>query len=190
MILLIITKEYSIVDRKTKNVLASRKHISDDSTKKEAESLERYILILEKVLEIEKFFGISFEVPDVIEKDDILEINELYKFIFDSKHKGKIPKLSFSLIKKDADKDQIKEFINLKSVYLLNTHNNVVYKIFNKEINVSEISQRYENTRCKNFEEINRIVENFDELPNDYNITIEMEPAKGKNIYVVTDIIL
>ena len=87
-------------------------------------------------------------------------------------------------------KKQIEEFVNLKAVYLLNTYNNIVYKIFNKEINIKEINQRYENTRCRNFEEINRIIENFDELPKDYSINIEMVPAKGKNIYVITDIIL
>lgn len=186
----LLTQEYSIIDKKTKKVLVSGKYIGDDSTQEEVKSLERYISILEKILKIEKYFGIKFDVPDNIKKDEILEINELYQFIVDSGHKGKIPKLSFSLVKKDADKKQIEEFVNLKAVYLLHTYNNIVYKIFNKEINIKEINQRYENTRCRNFEEINRIIENFDELPKDYSINIEMVPAKGKNIYVITDIIL
>ena len=70
----LLLKKYSIVDKNNGKIILSGINKKKNS-QKIVDSLKRYISILERIIIIEKYFNIKFNVPNKIAVDVIVTIN-------------------------------------------------------------------------------------------------------------------
>jgi hypothetical protein len=187
-VLNILTKKYSMYDEEKQKTIISGKsnNIYDEENLK---GLESYIHLIEEIIKIEKYFNIKFNIPEEIPKDDVITIKELYKKIIESKKRIKAVDVSFSVLKKGADIQQLKQLSQLESTSIMTTHQNVGYNILGKDIKIEKITEKYDLIKCSNIEEIEEFIKKYDSLNDDYELKIKMIPAKGKNFYKYTEIL-
>ncbi|MBR2247778.1 MAG: hypothetical protein IKG58_03275 [Bacilli bacterium] len=182
-----LTNKYYVTDRKTKENIMQGKYdnlISDDSI----ESLTKYIQIIKKIIKIEKFLNIEFEVPEEITSEDVSKINELYKYIIATKKSIKLKDITYTMQKKDISKQQLLDYMEKDSMVLTNKIDNIAIKILNKEINIKQIIEKYDNVKLGNTTEVSEIIKQFDDLSDEYKIIIKMVSAIGKNFSMTTEI--
>ena len=86
---------------------------------KKIKGLEQYINVLKKIITIEEYFNIKFEIPNTIEDDDILNINKLYKYISDSREKIKATDIRFSLIKGQSEIERLKQLVYMERTSIM-----------------------------------------------------------------------
>ena len=183
----LLLKKYSIVDKNNGKIILSGINKKKNS-QKIVESLKRYISILERIIIIEKYFNIKFNVPNKIGVDDIVTINRLYNYIIDSKRKVKALNVKFKLLKKNTEITKIKQLVKLPHTSIMNVSKNITFNILGIDIKIREIIERYDNIKCSNIEQINEFIEKFEDLPKEYEIEIQMISANGKYLYKTTEI--
>ena len=183
----LLLKKYSIVDKNNGKIILSGINKKKNS-QKIVESLKRYISILERIIIIEKYFNIKFNVPNKIGVDDIVTINRLYNYIIDSRRKVKAFNVKFKLLKKNTEITKIKQLVKLPHTSIMNVSKNITFNILGIDIKIREIIERYDNIKCSNIEQINEFIEKFEDLPKEYEIEIQMISANGKYLYKITEI--
>ena len=183
----LLLKKYSIVDKNNGKIILSGINKKKNS-QKIVESLKRYISILERIIIIEKYFNIKFNVPNKIGVDDIVTINRLYNYIIDSRRKVKAFNVKFKLLKKNTEITKIKQLVKLPHTSIMNVSQNITFNILGIDIKIREIIERYDNIKCSNIEQINEFIEKFEDLPKEYEIEIQMISANGKYLYKITEI--
>ena len=184
----LLTKRYSIYDTsKNKEILSGKSNVIYEKSK--IEGLKNYIHLIKAIIEIENYFSIKFEIPNKISEDDVDTIKDLYKKIQDSKNRVSAIDVSFSVIKKGADINQLKQLCQMKQTSILTTHQDIIYNILNVDIKIKKIIEKYDFIKCSNISEIEDFIEHFDSLDDNYELKIVMVSAKGKNFYKYTEII-
>ena len=68
-VLNLITKPYSMYDLEKQKTIMSGKNTKNYEIKK-IKGLEQYINVLKKIITIEEYFNIKFEIPNTIEDDE------------------------------------------------------------------------------------------------------------------------
>ncbi len=187
-VLNLLTKPYYMYEKKKKLTLMSgkcNKCISQD----EINSLNHYINIIERLYTIEKFFNIKFSIPDEISKDDVVEINELYRYIISCKKKEKGINAYLTIAKKDMDLKRIKDLINMPRTSLMSTSDKVVFNILGIDIKIKKIIIKYHDVKCSNIDEVDEFIKNIDNFNDNDILKIIMIPTKGKYLYKITEII-
>ena len=180
-------KKYSIVDKNNGKIILSGINKKKNS-QKIVDSLKRYISILERIIIIEKYFNIKFNVPNKIGVDDIVTINRLYNYIIDSRRKVKAFNVKFKLLKKNTEITKIKQLVKLPHTSIMNVSKNITFNILGIDIKIREIIERYDNIKCSNIEQITEFIEKFEDLPKEYEIEIQMISANGKYLYKISEI--
>ena len=183
----LLLKKYSIVDKNNGKIILSGINKKKNS-QKIVDSLKRYISILERIIIIEKYFNIKFNVPNKIGVDDIVTINRLYNYIIDSRRKVKAFNVKFKLLKKNTEITKIKQLVKLPHTSIMNVSKNITFNILGIDIKIREIIERYDNIKCSNIEQITEFIEKFEDLPKEYEIEIQMISANGKYLYKITEI--
>lgn len=183
----LLLKKYFIVDKTNGKIILSGINEKKNSPKV-VESLERYINILERIIIIEKYFNIKFNIPNKIGVDDIVTINKLYNYIMDSKRKVKALNVKFKLLKKNTKITQIKKLVKLPHTSIINVSKHITFNILGIDIKIREIIERYDNIKCSNIDGINEFIEKFEDLSKEYEIEIKMISANGKYLYKITEI--
>ncbi len=187
-VLNLFTNKYTMYDIQKKKVIMSGKSnnkCNEESIKK----IENYINLIKAIIEIEKYFNVKFDIPDEIPEDDIDTIKELYKKIKESKKEIKATEVKFSVLKKGADIEQLKQLLKLKETSIMTVYKDVIYNILGKDIKIKKITEKYDLIKCSNKKEIEEFVKNYDSLNDDYELSIKMISAKGKNFYKYTEIL-
>lgn len=152
------------------------------------ESLSHYIDIIEKIIAIEKYFNIKFNIPNEILKEDVATINKLYGYIISSKRKVKAIDVYFSMLKKDIEYERLKKLIELPRTSLMTTSEKVNFNILGVDIKIEKIIEKYNDIKCLNKEEVNEFLNNYDLLDDDFVLKVIMVPTKGKYLYKTTEI--
>lgn len=183
----LLLKKYFIVDKTNGKIILSGINEKKNSPKV-VESLERYINILERIIIIEKYFNIKFNIPNKIGVNDIVTINKLYNYIMDSKRKVKALNVKFKLLKKNTKITQIKKLVKLPHTSIINVSKHITFNILGIDIKIREIIERYDNIKCSNIDGINEFIEKFEDLSKEYEIEIKMISANGKYLYKITEI--
>ena len=178
---------YSMYDKKKgKTILAGK--VKDDK-KEEIKSLERYLQLIRMIMQIEKYFNVKFDIPKEIPKDDVDTIEALYEKIMESKKRIRALDFSFSVLKKDTDRDYLKPLLQPDNMGIIITYKDVIYNILGKDIKINEILEKYEGIKCYNKEKLKNFIDKYDSLKEDYELRIKMIPTKGKKFYKYTKII-
>lgn len=187
-VLNLLTNPYYLYEKKKNLTLMSGK--SDKSiSQEEINSLNHYINIVERLSMIEKFFDIKFSIPDEISKDDVVAINELYRYIISSKKKEKGINTCLTISKKDMDLNRIKDLINMPRTSLMSTFDNAAFNILGMEINIKKIIIKYHDVKCSNIDEVNEFIKNIEKFDDRDALKIIMVPTNGKYLYKITEII-
>lgn len=187
-VLNLITKPYSMYDLEKQKTIMSGKNTKNYETKK-IKGLEQYISILKKIITIEEYFNIKFEIPNTIEDDDILTINKLYKYISDSREKIKATDIRFSVIKGQSEIERLKQLVYMERTSIMTVSEDVVFNILGIDIKVKKITEKYDDIKCSNIQELTEIINNYESLNDNYEIRIIMISAKGKYFYKETEVI-
>lgn len=179
--------KYSMYDKKKrKTVLAGRVKLDK---KEEIKNLESYLQLIRMIIQIEKYFNVEFDIPKEIPRDDVDTIEQLYKKIMESKKRIRALDFSFSVLKKDTDRDYLKPLLQPDNMGIIITYKDVIYNILGKDIKINEILEKYEGIKCYNKEEVKEFIDKYDLLKEDYELRIKMIPTKGKRFYKYTKII-
>lgn len=179
--------KYSMYDRQKRKTILAGKVKSD---KKEAiKNIESYLQLINMIIQIEKYFNVEFDIPKEIPRDDVDTIESLYKKIMESKKRIRALDFSFSVLKKDTDRDYLKPLLQPDNMGIIITYKDVIYNILGKDIKINEILEKYEGIKCYNKEEVKNFIDNYDSLKEDYELRIKMIPTKGKKFYKYTKII-
>ena len=179
--------KYSMYDKKKrKTVLAGRVKLDK---KEEIKNLESYLQLIRMIIQIEKYFNVEFDIPKEIPRDDVDTIESLYKKIMESKKRIRALDFSFSVLKKDTDRDYLKPLLQPDNMGIIITYKDVIYNILGKDIKINEILEKYEGIKCYNKEEVKEFIDKYDLLKEDYELRIKMIPTKGKRFYKYTKII-
>ena len=184
----LLTKNYYMYDKDKEKIIMSGKN-NKVYNRKKIKGLENYINLIKSIIEIEKYFNVKFDIPNEILEDDIDTIKELYKKIRESKKRIKTIDVKFSVLKKDADLEQLKQLSKLKETSIMTTYQDVVFNILGKDIKIKKITEKYDLIKCSSIAEIEEFIENYQSLNDDYELRIKMISAKGKNFYKYTDIL-
>ena len=187
-VLNLITKPYSMYDLEKQKTIMSGKNTKNYETKK-IKGLEQYISILKKIITIEEYFNIKFEIPNTIEDDDILTINKLYKYISDSRERIKATDIRFSVIKGQSEIERLKQLVYMERTSIMTVSEDVVFNILGIDIKVKKITEKYDDIKCSNIQELTEIINNYESLNDNYEIRIIMISAKGKYFYKETEVI-
>ncbi len=182
----IMTKSYYFLDVKN-NKSTSLVRNEEKYTLEEIDYITNHMHIMERIIEIEKYFNIKFNVPDKLE-NDIKEISQLYTYIQGSKKRIKTLDCHFKTLKKYIIIDKLEKLVNLPRFFIQTVTNDIVFNIFGTDIKVKKIIQRFGNLKCSNIDEINEFIEKFNVLPDDYEVNIIFIPAKKKYIFIQTEI--
>lgn len=184
----LLTKRYSMYDiSKNKVIMSGKSNVTYKNSK--VKGLKNYIHLIEAVIEIENYFNVKFKIPNKISKEDVETIKDLYKKIQDSKNMVSAIDVCFSVVKKNADINQLKQLCYMEQTSILTTHQDVIYNILNVDIKIKKITEKYDFIKCSNVSEIEDFIEHFDSLDDNYELKIIMISAKGKNFYKYTEII-
>ncbi len=187
-VLNLLTKSYYMYEKNEKKTIMSgesKKNISQE----EIDSLQHYINIVERILEIEKYFNKTFNVPNEISKDDVMNINELYRFIMASKKKEKGVNVFITISKKDMDLEKVQSLINMPKTSLMSISENVIFNILGIDIKIKKIIIKYYDVKCSNAKEVNKFIKNIETFDDTDTLKIIMIPTKGKYVYKITEII-
>lgn len=187
-VLNLLTKRYSMYDRVKQMTIMSGKS-NNECDEKNITELKDYIHLIKTIIKIEKYFNIKFDIPNKISKDDIDTIIALYKKIYESKKRVKAVDVRFSVIKKEADIERLKQLAKTKEISIITEYKDVVYNIFGIDIRIEKIKEKYDLIKCSNVSEVEEFINNYDLLDDKFELKIKMIPAKGKTFYKYTEII-
>ena len=157
-------------------------------TEESIKELKGYINFLKAIIEIEKYFNIRFDLPEKITDEDEEIIKELSVKIRESKKKLSCTDLKISFIKKDVDLEKLKHLIKLEEAFILNTYENISLDLFDKNIKIKKIIERFNYLKCQNVSEVEKFIQNYNMLDDDYKLNIIMIPSRGKRFYKYTKI--
>lgn len=187
-VLNLLTNPYYMYEKKEKLTLMSGK--SDKSiSQEEIESLNHYIDIVERISTIEKFFNVNFNIPDEISKEDVITINELYRYIMASKKREKGINVYFTIQKKNMDLEMVRNLTSIPRTSLMSTHEQAVFNILGIDIKIKKIVIKYNDVKCSNREDVNEFINNIDTFDDTDILKIIMIPTNGKYVYKITEII-
>lgn len=187
-VLNLLTKSYYMYERCEKKIIMFGE-CNGNVSQEEIESLQYYINIIEKILEIEKYFNITFNIPNEISKDDVMSINELYRFIMSSKKKEKGINAFFTIFKKNMNIEKVRSLINMQEVSLVSVSENVVFNILGVDIEIKKIIVKFNDVKCSNTEEVNDFISKIDKFDDTDTLKLIMIPTKGKYLYKITEIV-
>lgn len=186
-VLNLLTKKYSMFDKEKQRIILSGK--SDNICENEKiKGLEDYIHLIKAIIKIEKYFNIKFDIPNKISKDDIDTIIALYKKIYESKKRIKAVDVRFSVIKKEANTERLKQLARAEEISIVTAYKDVVYTIFGIDIRIEKIKEKYDLIKCSNVNEVEEFIKNYDLLDDDFEFEMKMVSAKGKTFYKYTEI--
>ncbi len=184
----LLTKNYYMYEKNKQKVIMAGKS-NKKYNENEINGLKNYINLIEAIIVIEKYFNIKFDLPNEIPEDDADTIQKLYKKIKESKNRIKAIDVKFSVLKKGADIERLKQLTQLKETSIMTVYQDIVYNILGKDIKIKKIKEKYDLIKCSNVEEIDEFIKNYDSLKDDYELTIKMISSKGKNFYKYTEIL-
>lgn len=187
-ILNILTKKYFMYDVNKQSIALSGR-MENKLPNDELEGTKHYIEIIRRIIKIEHYFNIKFNVPNEILKHDVKVINQLYRYIVASEKRIRGIDMNFSLVKKDTNFKQLKELVELPSTNMIYVSSKLKFDILDKKILIKEIKETYENIKLSNVDEIKNIIDNYDNMKDDEIIKIIMKPVKKKYLYKKTEIV-
>ena len=72
---------------------------------------------------------------------------------------------------------------------IMTVSEDVVFNILGIDIKVKKITEKYDDIKCSNIQELTEIINNYESLNDNYEIRIIMISAKGKYFYKETEVI-
>lgn len=178
------SKQYIIKSiNDNKEFITGKAHL--DISKEEKEFNKHYLVGLEKIIEIEEYTGIKFDLTKGITSSDVKDIDKLFEYIKASKRKQRLKQYSVDLDKKEMDVNQVRELcnsVNFKFTFVLK---DLKFTILGEDIFIDEIDMDYYNLQVSNKEEV---LSKLKDINNDDSDKLELMMIPSLNEKIIREI--